>query len=45
MREGVRFVVFEVIVQIVDVEVAIGEGFSGRNVEIANYFVDLDTAF
>ena len=43
MRESVRLV-FEVVLEIVYVDVAVGEGFSGRKVEVSNDLVHADAA-
>lgn len=37
--------VFEVVLQVVHVHVSVGEGFPGRDVEVADDFVDFDGAF
>nr|GFD56677.1 hypothetical protein [Tanacetum cinerariifolium] len=39
-----RVLVLEVILKVVHVQVAVGEGLPGCNVEVANDLVDLDTA-
>ncbi len=44
VREGVRIIIVEIHVQVVHVQVAIGEGLSRSNVEVANDLVDLDIA-
>lgn len=42
VRERVRVLVLEVIFQVVHVQVAVGEGLSGGDVEVSNDLVDLD---
>jgi hypothetical protein len=44
MSEGMRVLVLEVVLEIVDVQVAVGKGLSGSNVEVSDNLVDTDTA-
>lgn len=44
MGEGVRVFILEVVLQIVYVEVAIGEGLPGCNVEVTNDLVDANVS-
>lgn len=44
MGKGVRVLILEVVLEIVDVQVAVGEGLSRSNVEVSDDLVDTDTA-
>lgn len=44
VREGVRVLVLEKVLQIVYMQVAVGERFSGGNVEVSNDFVYANAA-
>jgi hypothetical protein len=44
MREGMRVLILEVVLQIVDVQVAVRERLSGGDVEVSYDLIDADTA-